>query len=279
MSLSQLRLAPHISFGGLDNPLLKAIVGSTDPIDHIEWAHGNGFAGIQDPFTALRTPEEQNRIGETVDRLGMVSGSFVYAGPPVVGKWWTEDSGESRQALDRVMVEAVEIAQRIRSRHVAILALADPNLPRAEQLLNFRNNLEHFASRFDGLDILLCLEAVNRHRLPQMLLHHLDDAHDIVTRIESGTVRLIFDFGHVQAMDGNIAYHLDKVWNAIEVIQIADNPGRIEPGAGELNFEFLLRELRRREFSGLCELEHGWSRTDSEYQLAVLDQVKRWACE
>jgi hydroxypyruvate isomerase len=43
-------------------------------------------------------------------------------------------------------------------------------------------------------------------------------------------------------------------------VQIADNPGRTEPGSGEINFESLFRLLHRLQYSGLVELEHGWLR-------------------
>ena len=60
-------------------------------------------------------------------------------------------------------------------------------------------------------------------------------------------------------MDGDILPNLDAVWDEVALIQLADNPGRFEPGSGELNFGNILRAIKKRGYAGLVELEHGWS--------------------
>jgi hydroxypyruvate isomerase len=92
-----------------------------------------------------------------------------------------------------------------------------------------------------------------------MLLHHIADAYEIVNAVDHSRVRLIFDTAYIQAMDGDLLSHLDACWDAIALVQIADNPGRLEPGSGELNFANILRFLYRRKYRGLVELEHDWS--------------------
>jgi hydroxypyruvate isomerase len=72
-------------------------------------------------------------------------------------------------------------------------------------------------------------------------------------------VRLIFDTSHVQIMDGDLIDNLRATWDAVGIVQIADNPGRLEPGTGELNFANFLRVVQELGFDGLVELEHDWS--------------------
>src|SRR3546814_5780411 len=97
-------------------------------------------------------------------------------------------------------------------------------------------NLKRLADKVAGEGMKLCIEAVSAERLPHMLLHHFGDAIEVVREADHPAVRLIFDYAHVQAMDGDIPGHLDAGWDLIELIQLADHPGRVEPGAGELNF-------------------------------------------
>jgi hydroxypyruvate isomerase len=87
-------------------------------------------------------------------------------------------------------------------------------------------------------------------------------------------VQLIFDTSHVQIMDGDILAHLDACWDAIAVVQLADNPGRLEPGTGELNFPNILRVLAARKFDGLVELEHGWAAPGADAEARGIDWLR-----
>jgi hydroxypyruvate isomerase len=123
--------------------------------------------------------------------------------------------------------------------------------------------------------MVLCLETLSRKSLPDMLLQHIVDAYAVVKAANHPGVRLIFDTSHVQIMDGDLFHHLEQCWDAIEIVQLADNPGRLEPGSGEINFENLLRLLRRRGYTGLVELEHGWLQPGVESERRGLETLRR----
>ena len=78
----------------------------------------------------------------------------------------------------------------------------------------------------------------------------------IVAAVGSPAVRLTFDVAHVEMSDGNVLRHLEQFWPLIGAIQIADLPGRVELGAGRLDWPALLGAMRRRGWQGLLELEH-----------------------
>lgn len=109
-----------------------------------------------------------------------------------------------------------------------------------------------------------------------MLLHHLDEAIQVVRDAAHPAVRLIFDTAHTQAMDGDILGNLDRAWDHIELIQLADHPGRVEPGHGELNFVRIVDEIRNRGFTGPVELEHMWSNGGAEAERRYLSWLNRW---
>src|SRR3546814_3616770 len=87
-------------------------------------------------------------------------------------------------------------------------------------------NLKRLADKVAGEGMKLCIEAVSAERLPHMLLHHFGYAIAVVREADHPAVRLIFDYAHVQAMDGDIAGHLDAGWDRIALIQLARSDER-----------------------------------------------------
>jgi hydroxypyruvate isomerase len=176
---------------------------------------------------------------------------------------------------------AVEVARRLGTRRIAILTGADPRLPRSFQLAGFIDALREAADLAEQADIILCLEAVNSQVVPNLLLQHIGDAYLVARAVASPRVRLIFDTAHVQIMDGDLLTHLRRVWDVVELIQIANVPGRAEPEHGEIAMSRVLQELYERRYSGLIELEHLWVHPGVEAEaraLAYLEEVERgWA--
>lgn len=136
-------------------------------------------------------------------------------------------------------------------------------------------NLKWAAEKAERANVVLCLENLSRRSLPGMLLEHLSEAYAAVTTVASPSVRLIFDTSHVQIMDGDLLENLRATWPAIEVIQLADNPGRGEMGSGELNFANILRAIHGHGFAGLVELEHGWTRPGRDTELNAIEYLRR----
>ena len=121
------------------------------------------------------------------------------------------------------------------------------------------DNLRHAAEQAQRAGMVLCLESMSRRGLPGMLLRHIGEAYAVVKAVDSPAVRLIFDTSHVQVMDGDLLANLEATWDAVAIVQIADNPGRAEPGSGEINFDNVFRALARAGYVGLVELEHNWA--------------------
>ena len=274
----RLDFAPHLGFPSPDAPLFSELASSTEPEAQIAFAAAQGFLRVQDPFTARRSEAEQSLIGQTARAAGVGLGCFVYAPMErAMQPHWSAVDTETRRMLDVDVDAAIAIARRIGSQHIAVLTGADAARSRAEQFHAVTANLVRAADRVAEAGMMLCLEAVNAQRLPQMLLHHFADAVDIVRSVDHPAVRLIFDTAHIQAMDGDILGKMDAAWDLIALIQLADHPGRVEPGAGELNFVRLIDEIERRGFTGPVELEHGWAEPGADRQKNYLQWLDRWA--
>jgi hydroxypyruvate isomerase len=271
----KLRYASHLGYRSADTPLFRESVGSLDPEAHVAFAAELGFAGVQYALARVRPMAEQERVGRAISRHNMETGCIVYAArDKFTAPLWGNPLAEVRDVLSAELRAAFETAKRVQSKFVAVLSGANPKRPLDEQRAAMTDNLRWAASQAERAGVTLLLESINSRNVPNMLLHHIGDARDMVKAVDSPAVQLIFDTGHVQAMDGDLLAHLEACWDVTAIVQIADNPGRLEPGSGEINFATILGYLHRRNFAGLVELEHNWSAPGREVEQRGIDYLR-----
>jgi hydroxypyruvate isomerase len=105
-----------------------------------------------------------------------------------------------------------------------------------------------------GLELLV--EPINHFDIPGFFLHRTTDALRLLNEIGQPNVQLQYDVYHAQREEGELAATIAKNLARIGHIQIADNPGRHQPGTGEINFPFLFRRLDELNYSGYVGLEY-----------------------
>ena len=270
-----LRYASHLGYRSAQEPLFPASVGTLDPLAHIDYATSLGLAGVQYALARGRPTEEQAAVGGALARQGLEAGCVIYTGFDNIRRpLWADAAPLARKRLAAELALAFETARRVGSRHIAVLSGLDPRHDAKAQRGAFIENLRWAAEQAEKAGVALLLEPVDRARLPDMLLHHIADACEIVDAVDSPAVRLIFDTAHVQAMDGDAVRQLETAWDRIAIVQLADVPGRIEPGAGEIDFAALLGLLKRRRFPGLVEFEFGWSVPGRETEQAFIEHLR-----
>jgi hydroxypyruvate isomerase len=103
---------------------------------------------------------------------------------------------------------------------------------------------------------MVLIEAVNSIENGPYLLTTTKAAANFIRQTDRGNVRLQYDAYHMQRMEGDLTATVDAYWHLIGHIQIADVPGRGEPGTGEINYRFLLDYLVRRGYDGYVGLEY-----------------------
>jgi hydroxypyruvate isomerase len=110
---------------------------------------------------------------------------------------------------------------------------------------------------------------------PRRALDRAEDCFPVIEDVKHPHVKVCFDLYHLQRTEGNLVVNLRTGLEKklIKVVQIGDNPGRLEPGTGEINYAFIFKELRRLGYSGYLDTEMGTSRTP-EY---AMDLVRRMA--
>jgi hydroxypyruvate isomerase len=271
-----LRYAPHLGYRPPFQPLFAATVGSDDPVANVKFAADQGFAGVLYAAARARPPEEQQRVGAALAAHGMEAGCILYTTfDQLRNTSWGTDSAEARAWIAAELGQAIAAAQRVGARRLAVLGGADPQWPRDQQLAALVRNLRHAGDIAARAGMTLCLETLSRKSIPDMLLQHLPDALAAVRAADHPAVRLIFDTSHVQIMDGDLLFHLEQAWDQVAIVQLADNPGRLEPGSGEINFETVLRWLARRGYRGLVELEYGWQVAGAESERRGLETLRQ----
>jgi hydroxypyruvate isomerase len=271
-----LRYAPHLGFRSLDVPLFLASVGSADPIAQIAFIASLGFAGVQDPWFATRPEPVQLRMALALSEFGLAAGCVVCGTPRSIRTpLWNTPGRTARANLTMELRRSIAAAQRIRADKIAVLTGEDSSSPRERQIETMITNLRWAADIVASESLTLCLEPTNARTLTDMLLTHFGEGCQIARATGHAATRMIFDTAHVQSMDGDLLGHMERNWDLIEVVQIANHPGRLEPATGEINMQPILRKVRELGYRGLVELEHLWSAPNLEIERRGIDWLRQ----
>jgi len=178
---------------------------------------------------------------------------------------------EWRESLE----EALDLAARLKPRQLNSLAgnVLD-NVGRQEQIACLQDNLRWAIPRLEATGIPLMLEALNSYDNPSYLLTRSWDVLGILKRLDSPWVRFQCDIYHMQRMEGNLVETIRNNIDHIGHIQVADCPGRHQPGTGEINYRFVLKALEETGYEGYAGLEYVPLGTTEE-SLAWLPYDKR----
>jgi hydroxypyruvate isomerase len=152
---------------------------------------------------------------------------------------------------------AIEYARVLGCRQVNCLAGIAPRGADAAKLREtFVSNLRFAANRLGEAGIRLLIEAINTRDIPGFFLNRTRQAVDIIEDVDSPNLKLQYDLYHMQVMEGDLARTIEAHLPRIGHIQIADNPGRHEPGTGEINYPFLFGFLDRKSYDGWIGCEY-----------------------
>lgn len=117
-------------------------------------------------------------------------------------------------------------------------------------------NLKYAAERTADAGVKLLIEPINLRDIPGFFLSSTDHAARILEKVGSDNLYIQYDFYHMQIMQGDLIPTFTRLKERIAHVQIADNPGRNEPGTGEINYGFILSELDRLGYEGWVGCEY-----------------------
>lgn len=152
---------------------------------------------------------------------------------------------------------AIDYARALGCRRINCLAgIAPAGAERAELLAVMEGNLRFAARELARENIELLVEPINDRDMPGFLLNRSADTLALIERVGEANVKLQYDVYHMQIMEGDLARTLQRELPRIGHVQIADNPGRHEPGSGEINYPFLFDWLDRIGYAGWVSAEY-----------------------
>ena len=235
---------------------LTMLFNEVDFLDRFRLARESGFQGVEYLFPYAWAPEQ---LGQALEANGLFQ--VLFNMPP--GDWDAGDRGlaclpdrveEFRAGVD----ESIRYARALNCHQVNCLAgLLPANANESEAWDTLISNVKYAAEKLREADINLCLEAINsRVDMPGFFLDNSARVMQVIESVDADNVKLQYDVYHMQIMEGDLIRTLECLLPWIGHIQIADNPGRHQPGTGEINFSRLFEALDTTGYQGWVGAEY-----------------------
>lgn len=234
---------------------LSTLFPELEFLDRFEAAARAGFSAVEFQFPYDHPSAD---IRGQLDATGLRLVTFNMP----AGNWNRGDRGLGCVA-DRVsefrdgVESAIDYARALGCRQLNCLSGVAPAGGDFDKILDtFVGNLRHAAARLAEHGMTLTVEPVNTRDVPGMFLARSGQAIKLIEAVAAPNLKIQFDLYHSQVMEGDLARRLARLLPLIGHLQIADNPGRHEPGTGEINFPFLFDHIDHLGYAGWVGCEY-----------------------
>lgn len=224
-------------------------------LERFALAAAAGFAGVEYLFP-YAYPKE--RLAELLAKHKLKQ--VLHNLPP--GDWAKGERGIACHP-DRIgefqngVGKAIEYARALDCPQLNCLAGIAPAGVAADTLrATFVANLKFAAAKLGEAGIRLLIEPINTRDIPGFYLNRSAQALSIIDEVGSPNLHLQYDIYHMQIMEGDLARTIEANLARIPHMQLADNPGRNEPGTGEINYSFLFGHIDRIGYAGWIGCEY-----------------------
>jgi len=238
---------------------LSMLFTETPLLDRFERAARAGFAAVEIQFP-YDLPAEQLQQELFRNKLSLVLFNLP------AGNWTAGERGiachpdrvdEFRQGIDIALAYAAALGS---SQLNCLAGIRPANVPADTARHVLIDNLRYAALRLKAHGLKLLIEPINTFDIPGFFVNGTRQALDLIAEVardgKADNLYLQYDVYHMQRMEGELANTLSANLEKIAHIQIADNPGRHEPGTGEINFDFLFAHLDRIGYQGWVGCEY-----------------------
>jgi hydroxypyruvate isomerase len=250
---------------------LTMLFNETPFLERFERASKAGFKAVEFLFPYAFPAEEIQR------QLNQHQLKLVLHNLPA-GDW---DAGERGIAChpDRIeefrkgVAKAIEYAKVLGVQQLNCLAGKIPLGVDPEVVyVTFVDNLRYASAELKKANLNLLIEPINTFDIPGFYLNTTQQACEILTKVGASNLFIQYDIYHAQRMEGELASTIEKNLSKIAHIQLADNPGRNEPGTGEINYAYLFKFLDRLGYQGWIGCEYKPA-TNTEAGLGWIKQL------
>jgi len=254
-------------------------------LDEIRYCHEQGFRAIEFNGLPRQPVDMQKKIGDLLAELDMTMGVFVAYANFVEPSFARRDEDREKEILAKIK-EAVEIAKRVNAKWMTVVpgSIDQPapgnkwggaRLAEGYQLANTIDLLRRCAEILEPHELVMVLEPLNWHaNHGGVMLRYSDQAYAICRAVNSPSCKILFDIYHQQITEGNLIPNIDLCWDEIAYFQAGDNPGRKEPGTGEINYANVFKHIHERATKEgkdfVIGMEHGNSIKGKDGEAALI---------
>jgi hydroxypyruvate isomerase len=223
-------------------------------IERFAQASAAGFGGVEYPVPYTHPPAE---LAEQLRAHGLEQVLFnLPCGDFAKGERGIACQPARRGEFSDGVGQAIEYARALGCTRVNCLAGPAPESGDAVAFDTLVDNLRFAAAALAEAGVRLMIEPINGRDMPGFYLQTSAQALRVMDAVASDNLLLQYDVYHMQVMEGDLARHIERYLPSIGHIQIADNPGRHEPGSGEINYAFLLPHIDRLGYTGWVGCEY-----------------------
>jgi len=255
-----LRFSANLEFLFVEVPFMERFARAREAgFDTVEmhWVAPRGVSAVASALEAN---------GLTLDAFNVEVGDFSkgdrgHAADP---------AGEAR--FRDSIEQAAEHAARLGNRKVHVLAgRRNPAEPRESQLARVQDRFAWAAERLATAGVTPVTELLNPYDNPGYVIESIGDVERLVDGVGPTRLRIEFDFYHLQRVQGELMNTYRRLFDRVGHIQIADAPGRNEPGTGEIDYRNVLAAVERSGYGGHVGLEYR-PLTTTDASLAWIEQ-------
>ena len=276
-----LKYAPH--------PGTFKIKGGEDYLDQVRFAADQGFTAWEDNGVMKQTPAMQEKIGAELARLGMTMGVFVAYGSFDRPTFVRKDKA-TWDGIVQTVTDSVAVAKRVGATWMTVVPgsvdqqhkddpkwnqYGGPRLGEGYQFANVVELLRRLSAVLEPHKLVMVLEPLNwQINHGGVFLRSVEQGYAVCKAVNSPSCKILFDMYHEQITAGNLITSINAAWDEVAYLQSGDNPGRKEPGTGEVNYRNIFQHLAKKGYQGVIGMEHGNSKPGAAGEQAVIDAYR-----
>lgn len=242
---------------------LTMLFNEVDFLERFEKAALSGFKAVEYLFPYAW---ERDMLAEKLQSYGLTQ---VLHNLPA-GNWEQGERGIAcipgrEQEFQEGVGKAIEYAKALGCSQLnCLVGLSPAHEPEEKIRETLLKNLRFAAQTLEKENIRLLIEPLNSQDIPGFYLVHTKEALELIEEVAHPNLFLQYDVYHMQVMEGNLIRTISSNIHRIAHIQIADNPGRHEPGTGEINFTNLFKAIDLAGYKGWIGCEYKPARITQE---------------
>ncbi|HJQ30189.1 MAG TPA: TIM barrel protein [Rubrobacter sp.] len=243
-------------------------------LDRFGSAAASGFSAVEFWWPS---DQDHGEVEKAVKDAGVGVALFNFDAGDMPGgeRGLVGDPGREKQFRENVPV-ALDLARALGCRRMNVLVGHEvPGMDREGQLSVARENVRFAADVAQAAGVTVMVEAVNTFENGPYLLYTTQQAVEFVQDVGRENVKIQHDLYHMQRMEGNLVANLRKHIGVIGHVQIADSPGRGEPGTGEIHYPYVLAALEDLGYEGYVGLEYNPTTDTTEESFGWLSEELR----